>query len=98
MGNKFRLNLDTDFFVVWSVDGREYRRRIDEDSSAAVGGVKVWRKKPALGALEIRYDPSDPKTCFVPKDKGTWKMPAALSVLIAIGYGIYFLVSGPSSV
>ncbi len=82
-GGVWYLNLDSDFFLEYEVDGKVYLHPADEKASARINGITIWRKPPEPDPW-IRYDPRDPKQCFYENAQGAWKLVLAFAIAFAL--------------
>jgi len=74
------LNIDTDHFLIWIVDGIEYRKKLDDEASVRVGGLKIWRRAPSTEQVDLRYNPRNPEACFLATEIGQWKWAFGIAV------------------
>ena len=56
----YYLNLDSDFFLEYQIGGRSYAHPVAEKANFRISGIKLWRKKPDLCSVPIRYNPDQP--------------------------------------
>ena len=78
------LNTDNDYYLTWTVDGEDYRKRLKDKSSVHISGFKVWRKAPDLEDMTIRYNPKNPNDCFENEDEGAWKWTLGASTFLLL--------------
>ena len=78
------LNTDTDHVLVWTVEGTEYRKRIEDRAAVQFAGFKLWRAPPTLEEVAIRYDPTEPGKGLTPEELGAWRWMLAASVLFLV--------------
>ena len=78
------FNHDTDHYLVWTVEGTEYRKRIEDRAAIQFAGFKLWRAPPTLEEVPIRYDPTEPGKGLTPEELGAWRWMLAASVLFLV--------------
>ena len=61
------VNRDSDHALVWTVEGTEYRKRVEDRAAVQFAGVKLWRSPPSFEDILIRYDPRNPGKGLTPK-------------------------------
>lgn len=75
------VNRDSDHALVWTVEGTEYRKRVEDRAAVQFAGVKLWRSPPAYEDIHIRYDPRNPGKGLTPEELGAWRWFLAASAL-----------------
>ena len=73
-GNTFVFNLDADYFLEWTVDGREYQRKLDDEASVTLSGFKLWRRPPLTGPYQLHYNPENASEHVLTEEFGSWKV------------------------
>lgn len=84
-GGLFVLNHDADYFLEWSVDGKHYRIKLEDEASVTFGGFKLWRRVPSLKPHKLHYSPAKPSRYMLAEDFGTWKTFLVMSAAAFIG-------------
>lgn len=84
-GHIFVFNHDADYFLEWSVDGKEYRIKLEDVTFVAVSGFKLWRRAPSLKSRELHYNPTKPTRYMLAEDFGTWKTFLVMSAAALVG-------------
>ena len=79
--SQFVFNSDTDHVLVWTVDGREYRKPVEDRAVIQLSGFKLWRRPPLVEETVVRYDPRNPGTGFTREDVGAWPWLLLVSAL-----------------
>ncbi|MEO0424755.1 MAG: hypothetical protein AAF184_20635 [Pseudomonadota bacterium] len=87
------LNNDSDHYVYWTIEGKEYRKRLWDEASVAIGMFKVWRRTPELGPMTIRCNPDDPSQAFTAQEARIWKEPVIWAVGAGVVAGILALIT-----
>ena len=78
------VNLDSDHFLEYEVDGERFSHRIQDEANIRVAGFKVWRRKPERQRVSVRYNPENPSD-YIRADQaaGSGVMIIALGLVLA---------------
>jgi len=84
-GSTYIFNRDSDHFLAWTVNGQNYRVRVEDEASFVVSGFKVWRRAPKTNAITLHYNPRKPSEHLRAQDFGAWKVLLVVSAVAGTG-------------